>query len=52
MSTMWKLLAVMGLTGGALLLYKMNNPNCVQDMKNTLDNVTNNAGKKMKNMME
>lgn len=52
MSTMWKVLAVMGLTGGALLLYKMKNPNCVQDMKETLDNVTKCASNKTKNMME
>ena len=42
---MWKVLAVMGLTGGALLLYKMKNPECIQDMKESLDKMTKNASK-------
>ena len=37
---MWKVLAVMGLGGGAFFLYKMKNPNCIQDMKESLDNMT------------
>ena len=45
MSTMWKVLAVMGLTGGALLLYKMQNPECMEDMKQALDNMTKKASK-------
>ncbi len=49
---MWKVLAVTSIGLGALVLYKMKNPNCIQDMKNTIDNVTDNASKKMKNMME
>ena len=49
---MWKVLAVTGMGLGAIMLYKICNPNCVQDMKNTLDNVADSASKKMKNMME
>lgn len=52
MSFMWKVLAVMGITGGVLLMCKMKNPECVQDMKETLDNMTKKASNKMKNMME
>ena len=52
MSFMWKVLAVMGLTGGALLVYKMMNPECVQDMKENLDNMTKKASKKVENMMK
>ena len=52
MSFMWKVLAVMGLTGGAFLAYKMINPECVQDMKKSLDCMTKKASKKMENMMQ
>ena len=52
MSYMWKVQAVMGLAGGALLVYKMKNPECVQDMKESLDNMTKKASKSMKNMMQ
>ncbi len=52
MSTMWKLLAVAGLTAGAVMLYKMKNPECVQDMKQTIDNMTKDASNKVKNMMK
>lgn len=52
MSFMWKALAVMGITGGAVLIYKMKNPNCVKDMKDSLDNMTKKASNKVKNMME
>ena len=51
MSFMWKVLAVMGITTGALFAYKMMNPECVQDMKNNLDNMTKKASKKLENMM-
>ena len=49
---MWKLLAVAGLTAGAVMLYKMKNPECVQDMKQTLDNMTKDTSNKVKNMMK
>ena len=49
---MWKLLVVMGIGAGVLAIYKMQNPECMHDMKKTLDNITETAGKKMKNMME
>ena len=49
---MWKILAVMGIGAGVLAIYKMQNPECMHDMKKTLDNITETAGKKMKNMME
>ena len=52
MSYMWKILAIMGIGTGAFFIYKMQNPNCVKDMKQTLDNITNKAGKSMKNMMQ
>ncbi len=51
MSFMWKVLAVVGLTGGALLICKMSKPECVQDMKESLDNMTKSASNKVKNMM-
>ena len=49
---MWKVLAVMGIGTGAFLLYKMQNPDCIQDMKESLDNLTKRASKKMENMMQ
>lgn len=52
MSFMWKILAVMGIGTGAFIAYKMINPECVQDMKTSLDNMTKKASNKVKNMME
>ena len=54
MSTMWKVLGVVGLgaMGGAVIYYKMHNPECVEDMKDILDCMTKKTSKAMKNMME
>ena len=52
LSTIWKVLAVMGLTGGALIIYSMQNPECMNNMKNAIDNMTKKASKQSKNMME
>ena len=48
---MWKVLAVCGMGLGAFLIYKKYNPECIHSMQETLDNLTKNASKKMKNMM-
>ncbi len=52
MDYMWKVLAVMGISAGALMLYKIKNPDCIQDMKKSLDNITKCASNKMNNMMK
>ena len=52
MSLMWKVLAVMGIGTGTFLLYKMQNPDCIQDMKESLDNMTSCTCNKVKNMMK
>lgn len=48
---MWKILALMGIGAGAFMLYKKQNPECIQDMKTSLDKMTKSASNKMKNMM-
>ncbi|MBR1386495.1 MAG: hypothetical protein IJ568_06665 [Bacilli bacterium] len=52
MNYMWKVLAVTGACVGAFMLYKKQNPECVEDMKESLNKMTKTAGKSMKNMME
>ena len=52
MSFMWKVLAVMGLGGVALLLYNEMSPECKCNMKDSIDKMTNKASNKVKNMME
>ena len=52
MENMWKVLAVMGIGAGALMLYKIKNPDCIQDMKKSLDNITKSACSKMNDMMK
>ena len=52
MNNVLKVLAVMGMGAGAFMIYKMYNPECVHEMKDTLDNITNKASKSMKNMMQ
>lgn len=52
MENMWKVLALMGIGAGAFMLYKKQNPDCIHDMKKSLDNITKSASNKMKNMME
>lgn len=49
---MWKVLAVMGIGAGALLVWKLMSPESMNEMKTSLENLTKDAGKKMKNMME
>jgi len=52
MNNMLKVLAVMGMGAGAFMIYKMYNPECVHEMKDTLDKLTKNASKSVKNMMQ
>ena len=52
MNNMLKVLAVMGMGAGAFMIYKMYNPECVHEMKDTLDKLTKRASKKMENMMQ
>ncbi len=52
MECMWKVLAVMGIGAGALLVWKLMSPESMNEMKTSLENLTKDAGKKMKNMME
>lgn len=52
MSFMWKVLAVMGLGTSAFLLYEKMNPECVHDMKDSLNKMTDKASNKVKNMIE
>ena len=52
MNNMLKVLAIMGIGLGSFMIYKMYSPECVQDMKESLDNLTKCASKKMENMMQ
>ncbi len=52
MDNMWKVLALFGMGIGAFMVYKMYNPECIHDMKASLDKLTKSASKKMKNMMQ
>ena len=52
MENMWKVLALMGIGAASFMLYKSKNPECVHDMKESLDKITKSASNKMKNMME
>ena len=52
MNYMWKILAAAGIGIGAFMLYKKQNPECVEDMKESLNKMTKTASKSMKNMME
>jgi len=44
-------MAMIGAGYGAWMLYKKCNPECVHDIKTTMDKITNKAGKKIENMM-
>lgn len=54
MSAMWKALGLVGLgmVSGAVVYSKLQNNECVTNMKSSIDNMTKNASNKMKNMME
>ena len=52
MSLMWKVLAVMGIGTGAFIIYKMQNPECVKDMKDMFNDMTKCTCDKAKNMMK
>lgn len=52
MSSMWKALALMAMGAGAYMLIEKMSPECICDMKESLDNLTKDAGKKVKNMMQ
>ena len=47
----WKILAVMGVGYASWMIYKKYNPECVHDIKTTLDKVTKKASKSVENMM-
>ena len=49
---MWKMLAVIGIGGIAILACKEVNPKCFNDMKDSLNKISDNASDKIKNMME
>ena len=52
MNNMLKVLAIMGIGLGSFMIYKLYNPDCIQDMKESLDNITKSASKKMGNMKQ
>ena len=52
MNNMLKILALMGIGATAYILFEKMCPECACDMKESLENLTKDAGKKMKNMME
>ncbi len=47
----WKLLALAGVSYGAFMLYKKYNPECVHDIKTTMEKMTAKATKSIENMM-
>ena len=47
-----KIVALMGMGAAAYMLFEKVCPDCACDMKESLDNLTKDASKKMKNMME
>lgn len=47
----WKIMALMGTGAVAFMLYKKYNPECVHDIKNTVQKVTDKACKTMEDMM-
>lgn len=47
----WKILAVMGVGYASWMIYKKYNPECVHDIKTTIDKVTQKASKSIENMM-
>jgi len=51
---MWKALGLVGLgmVSGAVVYSKLQNNECVTDMKSSIDNMTKKASNKVKNMME
>ena len=52
MNYMWKALLSVGVGVGAFMLYKKHNPDCIEDMKESLNKMTKSAKKVSKNMME
>lgn len=51
MDKAWKIMAIVGAGYGAWMLYKKYNPECVHDIKTTMDKITNKASKSIENMM-
>lgn len=51
MDKAWKILAVMGVGYASWMIYKKCNPECVHDIKTTIDKVTQKASKSIENMM-
>lgn len=51
MDKAWKIMAIVGAGCGAFMLYKKYNPECVHDIKTTMDKLTKKASKNIENMM-
>ncbi|MBO5375251.1 MAG: hypothetical protein J6A52_00190 [Bacilli bacterium] len=51
MDKAWKIMALMGVGFGAFMMYKKYNPECVHDIKTTMDKLTKKAGQNIENMM-
>lgn len=51
MDKAWKMLAVLGIGYASWMVYKKYNPECVNDMKTTIDKVVKKASKNVENMM-
>lgn len=54
LSGMWKALGLVGLgmVSGAVVYSKLQNSECMMDMKTSLDNMTKKTSNRVKNMME
>lgn len=51
MDKAWKMLAIIGAGYGAWMLYKKCNPECVHNIKTTMNKLTKDASEKIENMM-
>lgn len=51
MDKAWKILALIGVGYASWMIYKKYNPECVHDMKNTIEKMTKKASNKIENMM-
>ena len=52
MNSMWKVLALCGVGSVLTLAYVMANHECVHNMRESINNMTNKASKTIKNMTE
>lgn len=51
LNSMWKYLAVFSIGLGTGMLCKFMKPECIHDMKESLNNITKKANEKVQNMM-